>query len=82
LAISAFVLLEVEPGQVKEVANKLAELKGMENSCVVTGPYDIIGYLKLENIEDLGETVTNHIQTIPGIKKTLTCLCSYICACK
>ena len=77
MGISAYILIEVEPGKVKDVATQLTRLSGVENACVVTGPYDVIGYIRQKNIEELGEMITNNIQTIPGVRKTITCLCSF-----
>jgi DNA-binding Lrp family transcriptional regulator len=74
MSVSAYVLIEVEPGKVKELIGKVARIKGIKNSSAVTGPYDIIAAVEAENIEQLGEMITSQIQALPGVHKTITSL--------
>ncbi|MFM7874161.1 MAG: Lrp/AsnC ligand binding domain-containing protein, partial [Actinomycetota bacterium] len=39
----------------------------------VTGPYDVIMRAEAANMEELGRTVLNKVQAVPGITRTLTC---------
>lgn len=71
---SAYLLVEAEIGRVKDVLAKVKKIKGVECAQSVTGPYDIIAYLEAKNIDDLGIIVTDKIQKIKGVKKTITCL--------
>lgn len=71
---SAYLLIEAEIGKVRDVLNKLKKVKGVECAQSVTGPYDVIAYLEAKDIDKLGVLVTDKIQKIKGVKKTITCL--------
>jgi len=79
VGISAFVLVETEAGKYKDLASKIGEIKGVEFVCGVTGPYDIIAYIKARDIETMGDLVAQKIQPLPGVRKTITCLCTVCC---
>jgi DNA-binding Lrp family transcriptional regulator len=70
----AFVLVETEGGKIKEVFDTLNRLKGIKSVDAVTGPYDIIVIIEGEGLNDLGDLITDRINTIAGISRTVTCL--------
>ncbi len=70
----AFVLVEVAVGKTKEVANALAQLKGVKSVNAVTGPYDIIAIVEGETLNEIGDLVTSKVHPIGGISRTVTCL--------
>jgi Lrp/AsnC family transcriptional regulator, regulator for asnA, asnC and gidA len=70
----ADLFIEVEPGKVTEVAEILC---GMEEVCyvgIVTGESDISVQAQHCSIDDMQEFVLKKIHTIPGVRKTKTCL--------
>lgn len=71
---SSYLLVETEVGKVKDVLVQVRKIKGVECAQAVTGPYDIIAYLEAKNIDELGILVTDKIQKIKGVKRTVTCL--------
>ena len=79
MSISSFILIEVEPGKVRAVADKIASVPGVLQASGVTGPYDVIAVLEGESIEDLGKIVMTEIQVLQGVRKTVTCLCTFSC---
>ncbi|MCL5036713.1 MAG: Lrp/AsnC ligand binding domain-containing protein [Chloroflexi bacterium] len=79
MSICSFILIEAEPGKVRAVADKIASVPGVLKAYGVTGPYDVIAMLEGESIEDLGKIVTTEIQILPGVRKTVTCLCTFSC---
>lgn len=80
MSVTAYVLLEAEPGKVKELVTELAKIKGVDCACGVTGPYDVILYVESKDMDALGELVTKKIQTLKGVRKTMTCLCTFCSA--
>ena len=70
----AYVLIEVEAGQVGEVIAALRSLPGIHAADVVTGPYDIIATIELPEQRLIGRLVMDAIHSIAGLKRTITCL--------
>jgi uncharacterized protein with GYD domain len=40
----------------------------------VTGPYDIIAVLEADDLNTIGELVTNKVHTVGSVVRTVTCL--------
>lgn len=76
MPVNAYILVEVEPGKVKEVVSKLGGIAGVKSACCVTGPFDVILLVEADNMEQLGEMVTSSLQALPGVRKTVTSLCT------
>ena len=70
----AYVLIETNIGQTKEIVKELLKVKNVINVDPVTGPYDIIAIIQAKNLEDAGKIVTDKIHNIPGMIRTITCL--------
>jgi len=53
-------------------------LRGIQAKVVsadtVTGPYDVIALLDADDINRLGTFVTDSIQRVEGVSRTITCL--------
>ncbi len=69
--INSYVALSLRPGKTEEIIHKIRKVEFVEKISVVTGEYDIIVRVKVENLEDLLK-VTNDIQLIDGVMKTTT----------
>lgn len=74
MAAKAFVLIETAVGKTKEVINILNKSEGIKTVDAVTGPYDIIAVVEGEDLNTIGNMVTNRIHPIPGVNRTVTCL--------
>ncbi len=74
MTVEAFVLIEVEVGKTKGVAQSLQQVKGIKTVHLVTGPYDIIAIVEEENIDAIGDVITKQVHSIPGISRTTTCI--------
>jgi len=70
--ISAFVMLNVEPGRVKSLATELLAVKGVTEVYSVAGPFDLIAIVRVREHEELSELVTEMIAGKPGIVSTET----------
>ena len=74
MATRAYLLVETAVGKTRDVATTLQSLEGIETVDVVTGPYDIIAMISAEDMTVVGNLVTGHIHTVPGVVRTVTCV--------
>lgn len=70
--LTAVVLINVQRGEVNQTAQRLLEIAGVAEVYSVTGEYDLMALLRLQNYEDLSDVVTNHMIQLPSITKTHT----------
>ena len=70
--VSAVVLLNVERGKINEVAEVLAEMKGVSEVYSVGGRYDLVAVIRVKENDDLAELVTNHMLKVEGIADSET----------
>ena len=74
MTTKAYILIETTVGKSADVSEVLTDLPDVVNVDAVTGPYDIIAIVYSNDLNSVGELVTNDIHTIPGIVRTVTCL--------
>ena len=74
MATKAYLLVETAVGKTRDVATTLQKLDGIETVDVVTGPYDIIAMISADDMTVVGNLVTGHIHTVPGVVRTVTCV--------
>jgi len=74
MATKAYLLIETAVGKTRDVASTLSGLTGITTVDVVTGPYDIIALVSGEDMAVVGDLVTGHIHTVPGVVRTVTCV--------
>jgi len=68
--VMADVFVEVEPGQVREVAELAAEFPQSSYVACSTGECDVSISLRVRSIEELFEFVTDKLGKIPGVRRT------------
>jgi len=73
-AVRAYIFIECNVGSTKEVMEGLKRFKGIKSVETVTGPYDIIAILELESLQEIGDLVTQNVQKVNGISRTVTCV--------
>lgn len=74
VASRAYILIETAIGQTRSVADELRDLAAVESVDTVTGPFDIIAVVAGEDLNAVGNMVTDHIHSINGISHTVSCL--------
>jgi DNA-binding Lrp family transcriptional regulator len=72
LMVTAISLLTVERDKVNDVAEQLADMKGVSEVYSVAGRYDLAVIIRVKDNDDLAELVTEHIRSVPGIIKSET----------
>jgi len=70
LTVCADVFIEVEPAQVLEIANHLAQFESVSYIAYSTGDTDISIQVFARNNSDLFKFVTDVVGKIPGVRKT------------
>ena len=70
--VLADVFVEVEPGSIQEVANKLRTLPQISYLALAVGETDIIISVRAQEINELYDFVTETIGKIPGVRHTNT----------
>ena len=73
MAVSAYVLIQIEMGTAANVASNIRRIDGVDSADIATGPYDIIAKTSAETMDDLGRMVVGQIEMVDGITRTLTC---------
>ncbi|HMD02595.1 MAG TPA: Lrp/AsnC ligand binding domain-containing protein [Candidatus Baltobacteraceae bacterium] len=70
--ITAFIMLTVQPGLVKSLAERLLEVPGIAEVYSVAGPFDLVAVARVREREDLADLVTDHVAVLEGIERTET----------
>lgn len=71
---AVFVMIKTEPGHVTDVAGRIADLEAFSEAYSISGQYDVLAKLYVENFDDLGRLVTEQIAGIPHVRDTFTIL--------
>jgi DNA-binding Lrp family transcriptional regulator len=69
---TAFVLLDVKPGEDERVLEDVKKLPGVKEAHRVYGIYDIIIEIEIGDKEGLHKLVSKGLAEIPGVRSTLT----------
>ena len=67
-----FVLISVVPRHERNVYNKLSKIPEIIECHLVSGEYDIIAKIKVDNLQNLPGIVVTKIKSIEGVKDTRT----------
>jgi DNA-binding Lrp family transcriptional regulator len=71
--IEAYVLIQTRVGIASEVARALGGIRGIRESEVVTGPYDVIARAEADSMDELAQLIVSKVQAVEGVTRTLTC---------
>jgi DNA-binding Lrp family transcriptional regulator len=72
--LTAFVMINVEPQKIADVAKQIANLPSISEVYSVTGEYDIIAVVRLQDYDMLAEAVPDGLSKVDGITRTNTVL--------
>ncbi len=70
--VTAIVLINAEHGTVSALAQKLSQTAGITEVYSVSGRYDLVALIRVQDNDELAELVTNHIATHREISHTET----------
>jgi len=74
MSIKAYILANVEVGSGAGVVEDLLAVEGVKSAENVTGPFDVIAVVEVDDTAALGELLISKIETTKGITNTLTCV--------
>ena len=70
--VTAFVLINVEKGKLPQVVKQLGDIAEVIEVHSVSGRYDIVAKIQVQEYEYMSEVATEKIQGIDGIASTET----------
>ena len=70
--VSSVILIECEKGKINQVAEALADLKGITEVYSVAGRIDLVAIVRVVDNDHLAAIVTEQILKIVGINRTET----------
>ena len=78
MTVRGYVLIEGEVGKAKSVGEAVRRLSHPDAKVLsvdtVTGPFDVIVQIEADDLDKLGNCITDGIQRVEGIQRTTTCL--------
>jgi len=74
--VLAYILMMVNSGSEGEVAKKIAEYEEVESVSIVYGEYDLIAKVRVRDLDDLDDFLTNKIRGLPQTLLTTTMIVS------
>ncbi len=69
--ISAYILVQINPGNTNKVIAEMRKIENIVKISVVAGDFDIVVRVQVKSLEKLLK-VTDKIQMIKGVNKTTT----------
>ena len=73
-----FVIAEVESGMEQEVSEEMTTVEGVTEVYIITGEYDLLAKMEIDNLEDAMDLIMGRIRNINGIEGTRTILAKKI----
>jgi DNA-binding Lrp family transcriptional regulator len=70
--VAAVVLIRAVPGDVPALARRIAGIDGVAEVYSVSGEYDLIAILRVEQYDRIAQIVTEEVAQVSGIERTNT----------
>ncbi|MGB9735341.1 MAG: Lrp/AsnC family transcriptional regulator [bacterium] len=70
--VTAFMHIACKPERLETLAEDISQIDGVTEVYSITGDYDLLVIIRVSNIEDLPDIVTNNILKKEGILKANT----------
>ena len=70
--ITTIVLIRAHPSLVPQAAQKLAGIQGVTEVYSVSGEWDLVAIVRVEEYEQIAEVITEHFPLVPGLERTQT----------
>jgi DNA-binding Lrp family transcriptional regulator len=69
---TAIVLIKAETNRIPDLADRIADMAGVEEVFSVAGRYDLIAVVKVARNEDLADVISDQMRRLEGIVETET----------
>lgn len=70
--LAAVVLIRAVPGDIPTLARRIAGIEGVAEVYSVSGEYDLVAVVRVQEYEQIADIVTEQIATVNGIERTYT----------
>jgi DNA-binding Lrp family transcriptional regulator len=70
----AFILIETQVGRARQVAETLRSFQGVRSADVITGQFDVIALVEVQDLREMADLITARVQGIRGVVRTITCV--------
>ncbi|MBA8794351.1 DNA-binding Lrp family transcriptional regulator [Friedmanniella endophytica] len=70
--VTAIVFIKAEVARIPEVAEAIADLRGVTEVYSVTGAIDLIALVRVTSHEQVAEVVADQLNKVPGVLSTET----------
>jgi DNA-binding Lrp family transcriptional regulator len=71
---AVFIFVKTDLGHVTDVANRIAEVESFSEAFSITGEYDLLVKLYVDDVQNIGHIIEKQIHPIPHIRDTSTIL--------
>ena len=72
MRIDSYILMQLSPGRAKDAAKAISKIEGVKMAHAVTGPFDVIAFAEVSDLEALSDLVLSKVQNVKGVEKTQT----------
>jgi len=70
--ITTIVLIQANPMTIPVTATALAEIRGVAEVYSVSGAWDLVAIVRVPQLDDIANVVTEEFTKVPGIVRTQT----------
>lgn len=70
--LAAVVLIRAVPGDIPALARRIAGIEGVAEVYSVSGEYDLVAVVRVQEYAQIADIVTEQIATVNGIERTYT----------
>lgn len=70
--VTAIVLIKAETNRIPDLAEKIAEMKGVSEVFSVAGRFDLVAIVRVARNEDLADVISDKMRLQKGIVETET----------
>ena len=74
MAVRAYVLVKITGPNAEAIRRQVRRVPGVRRADLVTGPFDIVATVEVEDFKALVESVLTGIRGVEGVVDTLTCI--------
>ena len=74
MSVAAYILMSVHLGKTQDVISELRNIPQITRVAVVTGEWDVVARIEVENLEELYNITSDRVHLIKGISETQTAI--------
>ncbi len=71
---AVFVMIKTDPGFGTDVANRIADIESFSEGYTITGQYDVLVKLYVDDTSTIPRVIERDVHSIPHVRETFTIL--------